>query len=218
MAYIQSRNQRVASGANALAFTSANGAGNLLTALVMIEDDTSTVSSVTDTAGNTWTAIGTIKHSAASGMSLQWWYAKNSIAGANTVTVTPSAGASTICLHEHSGEHTTVPLDTSVSNTSGTGTTADSTALTTTASGDLLLSGCVSNRALTVEAGSTQRESTSFNFFVVTQEKISGAAGSYNATMTLASSGASVIYLAAFKAAPVGAFVPGRLSLLRVGA
>jgi hypothetical protein len=199
MAYVQSTKQRVGSGANVLAYGSNNTGGNLLIAAILIEDDTSTVSSVTDTRGNTWAACGTIKHSSGNTFSGQVWYAKNCAAGANTVTATPSAGALTLELHEYSGYDVAAPFGQHIEAYGTGGTTADSGNVTTTTTSELLFALGISNRTLTAGSGFTQREHDVFNADSLTEDKVAGAAGTYNATETLNIAGSWVICLATFK-------------------
>lgn len=211
--------QRAASGANALAFGSNNAAGNLLWLGVMMEDDTSTISTVTDSRGNTWAACAPIKHSGGGNFSVQLWYAKNCAAGANTVTLTPSAGASNLAIYEYSGYDTTAPFDQHSEAADATGllTTADSGNVTTSAGSELLAAIAASNRALTAGAGFTPREGAVFNLYFLTEDKVAGAAGSYNATETLAIAGSWVIALATFKPVAGGAPVASRRTLTGAG-
>lgn len=206
MSYVQSANQRVASGNNVLAYPSSNAGNNLLLAAVVFEDDTSTVTTLADTRGNTWTQCAAIKRSLLSLGSGQLFYAKNCGAGANTVTLTPSAGATSLALMEYSGYDTSAPLGQHV-EVAGTAATADSGNVTTTTTNELLLAVCLSFRTLTAGSGYTSRESFVGTVSVLTEEKVPGAAGPYNATVTLSSSGGYVICLASFILATVVATV-----------
>lgn len=204
MAYVQSTKQRVASGANALAYGSNNTVGNLLIAAILLEDDTSTVSTIVDSRSNTWTQCAAIKHSTGNGFSGQIFYAKNCVAGANTVTVTPSAGALTLEIHEYSGYDLSTPFGQHI-EAYGTGSsTADSGNVTTTTTSELLFALGISNRTLTAGSGFVQREHDVFNVDSLTEDKTAGAAGNYNATETLGIAGSWVICLATFKLAPSG--------------
>lgn len=220
MALVQSTRQRAASGANALAYGSNNVAGNLLILSVMMEDDTSTISSVTDSRGNTWAACSAIKHSGGANFSTQLWYAKNSGAGANTVTLTPSAGASNIAIFEYSGYDTTAPFTQHIEASDATGflTTADSGNVTTANASELLFAVAASNRVLTAGSGYSGREGDVFNLYFLTEDKVAGGAGSYNATETLGTAGSWTINLASFKPAAGGAPALQTRNLLGVGA
>src|SRR5438128_9988258 len=194
---VQHTNQRVASGANAKAFASNNGAGNLLICGVFIEDNTATVSSITDSAGNTWTACAAINNNHGYGFGAQLFYAKNSIAGANTVTVTPSAGSCTIAILEYSGADTGAPLDATANANAAGASSPSSGNITTTTSSELLIGWIVSNVSQTVGSGYVFEEQPAFNFFSYLEDKTSGAPGSYLADST-GSSTSWIAWIAAF--------------------
>jgi hypothetical protein len=91
---------------------SSTGTGNLLVVLIALAP-TTTASSVTDNAGNTYVqasgAFGTDTFGGGSSSS-DIWYAKNSVSGATTITVTSTASFTNICLAEFSGADTSSPL------------------------------------------------------------------------------------------------------------
>jgi len=86
---------------------------------------TGTISSVSDTAGNTYTAVAASTFVAAIG-NLRVFYAKNITGNAsNVITVTLSGGDFTgIVAHQYSGLHTTSPLDTHTIKTSAVNQTS----------------------------------------------------------------------------------------------
>ena len=119
-------------------FPSAQTAGNLNVVAVMWGDTTSTVSSVTDSKGNTYAlAVGPTK---ATGLTSAIYYAKNIAGGSNTVTVTfnQTAGYPNVNVLEYSGLDTANPLDVTAAAT-GTGTTANSGSATTTSANELIV-------------------------------------------------------------------------------
>lgn len=218
MAFVQSAHGRASSGAVALAFPSGNTLHNLLIAAVALESDTDTVSSIVNSAGGTWVACGTIKPSGASSISGQLYYLKDCPAGANTVTVTPSGGATNLEIHEYSGYDLTAPLGQHIEATATGVTAVDSGNVTTTTANELLLALVISNRSITVGSGFTLRESDAFNIFNITEDKVAVSAGVVNATATLGSTGTFVICLATFKLAGGGAPALHTRTLLGVGA
>ncbi len=97
----------------------------------------STVSSVTDSRGNTYAlAIGP---TSGTGLRQSIYYAKNIAAGSNTVTVAFSKAAAFVDVRvlEYSGLDTLNPLD-KTAGAAGSGTTASSGAATTTSANELI--------------------------------------------------------------------------------
>jgi len=110
----------------AAAYPAAQTAGNLNIVVVGWNDTTAAVSSVTDSRGNTYTrAIGPTTGTA---LSQSIYYAKNIIAGSNTVTVVfnQTAAYPDVRVLEYSGADTTNPLDVTA-GASGTGLTGNLT-------------------------------------------------------------------------------------------
>ena len=112
---------QTASASVPVAYPVAQTAGNLNIVAVGWNDTTSTVSSVTDTRGNTYTQAGTT--TTGTGMRQAIYYAKNIAAGSNTVTVAFNQAAAFVDVRilEYSGLDTTSPLDVTA-GASGTGT------------------------------------------------------------------------------------------------
>lgn len=186
------------------AFTSNITAGGLLVVSAFSEVDSSTVSSVTDTLGNTYVKATDPTTSVGHGTHLGVWYAMNSVAGANTVTFTAGqSGRIYLMVEEVSGAATTTALD---ATGTGTGTNASPTcSATTTASGDYLYGAITNSRStLTAGTGYTVRTGTGFNEFFDSESKVAGVAGSYAADGTISVAGAWVAHMAAFKAAAGG--------------
>ncbi|HMC63279.1 MAG TPA: galactose oxidase-like domain-containing protein, partial [Candidatus Solibacter sp.] len=122
----------------ATAYTTAQTVGNLNVVVVGWNDTTSVVSSVSDSAGNTYArAIGP---TAGTGLTQSIYYAKNIVGGSNTVTVVFNQAASfaDVRVLEYSGADTTSPLDVTAGAT-GSGLTANSGSATTTSANELVL-------------------------------------------------------------------------------
>ena len=109
-------------------YTAAQTAGNLNVVAVGWNDATSTITSVTDSAGNTYQLAAPLTRGSA--LSQAIYYAKNikaAAAGANTVTVDFSGAVpyADIRIAEYSGLDPVNPLDTTAS-AAGSGATASS--------------------------------------------------------------------------------------------
>ncbi len=186
-----------------ITYTLAQTAGNLNVVVVGWADSTTTVSSVGDTLGNTYTlAIGPTVQPGFLTQSV--YYAKN-IRGAapngNTVTVTFSAGAAfpDIRILEYSGADPNNPLDIAVAGT-GTNSPTNSGTLTTTNANDLLLGASMVETSNTAAGPSyTLRILTQPDHDIVEDEIVS-TIGSYSATAPLNNPGPWIMQLLAFRA------------------
>jgi chitodextrinase len=183
-------------------FTAAQGAGDLNVVAVAWGTNAS-ISSLTDTAGNTYTLA---VQSTVSGLGMNAiYYAQNIVAaaaGANTVTVTFSAavGDPDIRVAEYSGISTTSPLDVTVAAT-GSGTLTNSGPVTTTNANDLLVgANLVGSTTTGPGTGFTQRVISGEDGDILEDEIVS-AVGSYSATAPISPSGTWIMQMAAFKAA-----------------
>ena len=125
-------------------------AGDFNVVVVGWNDISSTIASVTDTAGNTYVlAAGTVStplptgNAAPAGVSQAIYYAKNIVGGANTVTVTfnSNTGAQDVRILEYGtaggGFDLNFPLDTSI-GASATASPANSGTATTNSANDLI--------------------------------------------------------------------------------
>ncbi len=126
-----------ASASVPVTFGVAQTAGNLNIVVVGWNDTTSTVSSVSDSRGNTYTQAGTT----VTGTTLRQaiYYAKSIAAGSNTVTVAFSQAAAfpDVRILEYSGLDTSSPLDVTA-GAAGSGTSMSSGAATTTSAKELI--------------------------------------------------------------------------------
>jgi hypothetical protein len=146
-------------------FSTPTTAGNLLVLSASVYTGaTNHLTSVTDSAGNTWTRIGTYSVSGHNSDGEQWYVA--GAASSTTVTVHTASAASVVFqVQEFAGIATTNALDTSV-GASNTSTTPQSGSLTPTRPGDLIvgfLAGHGNAQAMTITTPgyTTQPQQTS---------------------------------------------------------
>ena len=158
---------------------------------------TNTITSVTDSAGGTWTKIGSYRLSGHYSDGEQWYSAN---AGAVTSVTAHTASASTMVLsvQEFSGVATTNPLDVSV-GTSNTGTSAN-TGVAAASTGELVIgfmAGHATTQAMSVTStGYTlqpQLTSTGDAVSLLTGYRVAGASGA----QSIAGSFPSAMYWAA---------------------
>lgn len=201
----------------------AASAGNLIAVLARY-DSTQTITSITDTAGNTY--VSAIDVSATVGK-LSLWYAKNTVANiANIITVNFSASAA-FCVVEaaqYSGLHLTSPLDVAVGGSStGTGTVATSPAASTAVADEVVIAGgMVSNLGAAWSSltplGYTaeQQDSNAIAIFAdqIYSSTLSTTTWTYTNTDTVS---AKAICVASFKIASAGGVALHSLASLGVG-
>ena len=182
----------------AVAYPAAQTAGNLNVVVVGWNDTASSVSSIVDSQGNTYTrAVGPTTGTA---LSQSIYYAKNIAGGSNTVTVTfnHSAAYPDVRVLEYSGADTTNPLDVTA-GASGTGLTGNSGSATTTSANELVF-GAGMTFDLYNAAGSGFTNWVITNFGDIAEDKGVTSTGSYNATAGMRSSAAWVMQMATFRA------------------
>jgi outer membrane protein assembly factor BamB len=159
-------------------------AGDLNVVAIGFNDSTSTITSVTDTAGNVYQLAAPLTRG--SGMSQAIYYAKNvkaATAGSNAITVQFSAAVSfaDVRVAEYSGLDPVNPLDTSAS-AAGSGVTASSGNLTTSAASELIFgAGYTSNQFAGGTNGFTSRIITPMDEDIAGDEFV-GTQGTYAAT------------------------------------
>jgi hypothetical protein len=197
ISFVQVKSTTQTSGTTvAIAYPAAQTAGNLNVVAVMWGDTTSTVSSVTDSKGNSYAlAVGPTK---ATGLTSAIYYAKNIAGGSNTVTVkfNQSAGYPNVNVLEYSGLDTANPLDVSAAAT-GSGTTANSGSATTTSANELIVGAGNPSSGFT-GAGSGFSSRLINGFGGISEDRVVSSPGSYNATAPL-TSGSWVMQMAAFR-------------------
>jgi IPT/TIG domain/Fibronectin type III domain/Abnormal spindle-like microcephaly-assoc'd, ASPM-SPD-2-Hydin len=178
----------------AVSYTAAETAGDLNVVVVGWNDTTSTVQSVTDSLGNTYSlAIGPTSGTA---LRQSIYYAANVKAGANTVTVTFNQAAAfpDIRVLEYRGVNA---VDVTMGG-SGNSATSSSGAATTTIANDLIFgANMVATTTKAAGSGFTSRVITSPDGDIA-EDKVVTTAGSNSATATLSSAGPWVMQMVAF--------------------
>jgi hypothetical protein len=211
-AFVQSNLATTSSGASsttqAVAFNSANTAGNLV--VVAATAAGGGAISCSDTRGNSYTtAVSSPADS--NGRTISICYAPNISAGSNTVTATFSASVQwrRVAIHEYSGVATASPVD-GTSGNNGTSTSPGATVhpgSITASKPQALVFGAFAASAwadsLTAQNGATKRETsvpgTNKQDFA-TQDQVAASAGSVNSTIRINLnantpwSGASVVF------------------------
>ena len=178
-----------------VSYPGAQTLGDLNIVVVGWNDTTATVQSVKDSAGNTYSlAIGP---TSATGLRQSIYYAANTAAGSNTVTVTFSQAAvyPDIRILEYKGLTT---LDVTAGAV-GNSASASSGAATTTSANELIFgASTIATTTKAVGSGFTSRIITSPDSDIA-EDKIVTAVGSNTATSTLNSAGPWVMQMATFK-------------------
>jgi hypothetical protein len=181
-------------------YQQAQTAGDATVVIIGWNDSTSTISAVTDGAGNTYrVAAPTVR---STHFSQAIYYASGiakASAGANTVSVTfnDAVAYPDVRILEYSGLSPVSPLDTSAS-AAGTTTNASSGNATLASAGELLVGGCATSTAFTgAGTGFVSRVITSPDNDIA-EDGLASSSGSYAATAPLYS-GEWVMQLAAFK-------------------
>lgn len=136
----------------------ATGSGNLIVVAWRAPGASSTnISQITDNAGNVYARAGNSRAAnSGSDYMVDIWYAKNSIAGATTLTITPSTSVSDGggVIWQFSGVDTVAPLNQSaVLNSQAATTTPDGASVTTTSPGELIISVLLTNAQSGIRSG-----------------------------------------------------------------
>jgi hypothetical protein len=171
-------------------------AGDLNIVVVGWGNTTSSISSVTDTRGNIYTrAVGPTSNT---GLQQSVYYAKNILAGSNTVTVkfNQRAAYPDVRILEYSGASTTNPLDSSAAAI-GTGTVANSGPATTTAANELIFGAGTTGTAFSAAGSGFVTRIINVFGNIAEDEKVT-TVGSYSATAATGSS-VWVMQVATFK-------------------
>jgi glucose/arabinose dehydrogenase/chitodextrinase len=187
----------------ALPYASAQTAGNTNIIAIGWNDATSTITSVTDSAGNSYQIAAPIRRG--TGLSQAIYFARNvkaAAAGGNTVTVQLSTAVPYVDLRiaEYSGLDALNPFD-ATSSSSGTGVTANSGSVTTTSPSELLFGAGMTTGAFTASsAGFTTRIITPIDADIVNDRHVTSA-GTYSAGATQSGASSWVMQVATFRAA-----------------
>jgi hypothetical protein len=161
-----------------LSFPSSTMAGDVI--LVAFDYDTNaTASSVTDSQGNVFTAIGN-QLTSPGGARSRVYSAKNIKGGTDTVTVNLSANSGYIELYltEYTGVDQTNPIDAQAGASGSAGSVSSGNA-TTTVAGDVIYGYCVGDAACTVGSGFAARSTFQNNLI---EDQLAGNGGTYAAT------------------------------------
>ena len=122
----------------------ATGTGNLIVvAWTSVWGTVPVVSSITDNVGNSYSEAGGARSVISTSDMIDIWYAKNSTAGATTLTITPNPSGNTgaAVIWEFSGVDTVSPLDqTSVLNNQPASSTPFGASVTTTSPAEVIIS------------------------------------------------------------------------------
>ncbi len=190
----------------AVAYPGTQATGNLNVVAVGWNDTSSTISSVTDSKGNTYTrAVGPTVGTA---LTQSIYYAKNIAAGSNTVTVTFNKAAAypDVRVLEYSGADKTNPLDVTA-GASGSGTTTNSGSATTTSASEMVFGAGMSFDIYNA-AGNGFANRVITNFGDIAEDKSVTSTGSYNATARMRASAPWVMQMATFRASGQGGTNP----------
>ena len=186
----------------------ATGSGHLVVVgLELVRGVTTgtTISSVTDNAGNIYSEAGSAwATDSNTGAITDIWYANNTTAGATSVTITPSAGVSSAgaVFWEFSGVSTTSPLDQTVALSSQSATSTPSGgSVTTSATSDAIVSIVDVQNCVTGVLAGNSFTSDSTLFCNGWAHLITSAAGTYSAQWSESPAGTYAASTASFKAA-----------------
>jgi hypothetical protein len=198
-----------------VAYAQTQTAGDLNVVVVGWNNSTSKISTVTDTAGNTYVlAVGPTVQSGTASQAI--YYAANiasAAAGSNTVTVTFSTKATypDIRIAEYQGISTTNPVDVTTAE-QGSGTLSNSGTVTTTNANDLLVGANLVQQITTgAGAGYTSRVITTPDGDIL-EDALVTSAGSYSATAP-DTGGDWIMQMVAFRGAGSGVEGPAAPSL-----
>ena len=202
-------NVNACSATSCAASLTGTNAGDLIVVGLFVLDSTS-VSSVTDTQGNTYTLIGSPQTWSLHNFVERLYYAKNIKGGADTTTVVLSGSKyMEVRLYDYSGLSTSSPLDTSATPQTGTSVTGTSGSLTTGNANDLLFGFFHSDNSVTNTPGSgfTGRTFPGDSYPLAEDEYVTSI-NLFSATMNFSGSADYVGFLVAFKAAASGGTGP----------
>ena len=176
--------------------------GNLNVVAVGFNDSTSTITSISDTAGNVYQLAASLKRGSA--LSQAIYYAKSitAPAGTNTVTVRFSNAVpfADVRVAEYSGIDPVSPLDATAS-AAGSGTPADSGPFTTTSSKELIFGAAMTTGAFTgPPAGYTTRVITQPDADIVFDRNVTST-GTYSTGAVPSDSSPWVVQAVTFRAA-----------------
>src|SRR5262245_5852680 len=186
-----------------VAYTSAQTAGNTNILAIGWNNATSNITSVVDSAGNVYQpAVPTER---GNGLSQAIYYATNikaAAAGTNTVTVSFNTATPFIDIRalEYSGLDPVNPFDVGTS-ASGTGASANSGTVTTTAANALIFGAGMTTGGFSAAGANFVSRIITTPDLDIAEDRFVTTTGAYSATASLGSSAAWVMQVATFKAA-----------------
>lgn len=191
----------------AVSYNTANANGNLLVAKIWLGGSGNSLSSFTDSQGNTW--VQQRADLAPSGINLNFYsyYCLSAKPGANTVTVVFSANvfAGMYITEASGGSGATWSTDGTTFTVGGPSTAVDSGPITTTGTNEFLVSQVNMASANPVTPGSGWTTEQTDVFGNTMQAQAPTSAGTFDSTATLTSSTTWYCDITAFKATGGGA-------------
>ncbi len=220
IAFVKQDSNGGGSGTTTCTFVGSTTSGNLIVVGISIEDSTSTVSSVTDSKGNTYQAATSISAVWNTNRRIQIYYAYNITGGAShTVTVTISGGSTRVnaVVNEYSGALASAnPLD--VTSSGSAGDDPNTGSATTTTDGSLIYSVVAAAGTLTAGAGGfTKRNEYVFNIYTASEDRVQTTAGSVSAGWTTAGTATGIAQMATFKDAAAATATLRKMCVLGAG-
>jgi len=189
--------------------------GSLLVAFIAGETGPRTISSITDTAGNTWLAVPNAYRSIAGALNPEWgdlWYCRNAIGNAANVVTANLSGAATfrsIHIHSYPNADLLAPVAGEASNTltiAGTSITSRSYTPPVGGVGVVGINPEQGQASWTPGDGYTTR-TTETTASRTTADYIGVPPGAKTMTMTYPTSSQTVLCLAFFAPAPGTAYI-----------
>jgi hypothetical protein len=189
----------------------ATAAGNLLVIGWQIGGSANTstrISTITDNANNSYAEAGAaMSIDAGPGSANDIWYAKNVAAGATSITLTPSAAVTNagVVIWEIAGADPNSPLDTTaILNSQPANATSSGAPVTTTATGDVIISLIVVANSVTGMASGNAFTNDSLLKSNGWAHLIASGQGVYTPQWTQSPAGTYASSTAAFRAAAAG--------------
>jgi hypothetical protein len=202
IAFVQQNSKEFSStSVTKVAYPTAQAAGDLNVVIASWHGTGNSITSVTDTQGNTYAlAIGITR---GTGLSQSIYYAKNSKAGANTVTLNYQSAVTNpeLIVLEYAGADTQNPFLAAQGQAglAGSAKTASSGAISVPANVLIVGAGVTQNKYVSARAPYTQRVITAPQSRAIAEDWLASTAGTYDAEANLSSTNAYyVMQLAAF--------------------
>lgn len=177
-------------------------AGNLSLAFVSSETSGSTISSCTDTAGNTYASDASLKVSLAGQAQIEAWYAKNTTANSSNVVTCTYSGSSVfraIQVIQIAGASTSAPFDVGATGTASAGSgTVTTGSFTPSVTASCLIGGHITSGTIMTSGTNYYGIYSSTNSYASSMRP-SCPASSQTASMTSSSTASKVATVIALK-------------------